>query len=343
MREIRIPKTRAHDSAEQKLSRILGWIPVTDAAMPRLSSLTPAYQQALAASAAKADALVSCHPYLVSALAACASGRPLWFEAQDVEIDLKSGILGTCPTARKLLDDTRAAESRCWQSARVVYACSRADLDRLESLYGPTKAHVLEVPNGVCTMDVPFSSLAGRRALKKRLGLEKVKTAVFTGSWHGPNLEAVEHLITMAESLPAVNFLVLGSSGNAFETQTLPPNMAMAGVVTEEEKNLILSTADVALNPMTSGSGTNLKMLEYFAAGIPVISTPFGARGLACHPGRELYTADISSFPGAITKFFVQPDPAVQQMIDRSRRMTEKSYDWAVIARNMHDRLRDCF
>jgi len=127
------------------------------------------------------------------------------------------------------------------------------------------------------------------------------------------------------------------------ENQTLPPNMAMAGVVTEKEKNLILSTADVALNPMTSGSGTNLKMLEYFAAGIPVISTPFGTRGLACHPGRELYTADISSFPRTITEFFAQPDQAVQQMIDRSRRLTEKFYDWAVIAWNMHDRLRDSF
>jgi glycosyltransferase involved in cell wall biosynthesis len=341
LREIRVPKTGAHESAEQKLSRALNWVPVTDAAMPRLYSLTPAYQKALKTSAARADVLVACHPYLVAALADCGAVRPLWFEAQDVEIDLKTDILGTCPTARKLLEDTRAAESRCWQTASVVYACSRTDLDRLESLYGPADALLLEVPNGVCTQEVPFTSLDDRRALKQKLGLDNVRTAVFTGSWHGPNLEAVTHLISMSETLPEMNFLVLGSSGNAFENQSLPANMAMAGVVTEQEKNLILSMADVALNPMTSGSGTNLKMLEYFAAGVPVISTPFGARGLACRPGSELHTADIASFPQAVTAFFTQPDKSVQQMVLQARWLAENTYDWAVIARNMQDRLRD--
>jgi glycosyltransferase involved in cell wall biosynthesis len=188
---------------------------------------------------------------------------------------------------------------------------------------------------------VPFTSLDDRRALKQKLGLDNVRTAVFTGSWHGPNLEAVTHLISMSETLPEMNFLVLGSSGNAFENQSLPANMAMAGVVTEQEKNLILSMADVALNPMTSGSGTNLKMLEYFAAGVPVISTPFGARGLACRPGSELHTADIASFPQAVTAFFTQPDKSVQQMVLQARWLAENTYDWAVIARNMQDRLRD--
>ncbi|MFN7173813.1 MAG: MlaD family protein, partial [Thermaurantiacus tibetensis] len=44
----------------------------------------------------------------------------------------------------------------------------------------------------------------------------------------------------------------------------------------EEEKLALLRGADVALNPISSGSGTNLKMLEYFAAGLPVLSTPHG-------------------------------------------------------------------
>ncbi len=341
MTEIRIPKTGAHESAEQKLSRALNWIPVTDAAMPRLCYLTPAYQQAVERSAERADALVASHPFLVEVLSACGSGRPLWFEAHNVEIDLKSDILGTCPTARKLLDDVRAAESRCWQTASVVYACSRTDLDRLESLYGPANALLLEVPNGVCTREVPFTSLDDRRALKRKLGFENIRIAVFTGSWHGPNLVAVKHLIAMAECLPEMNFLVLGSSGNAFDTRALPPNMAMAGVVSEQEKNMILSMADAALNPMTTGSGTNLKMLEYFAAGVPVISTPFGARGLTCRPGSELHTADIASFPRAITAFFTHPDKSVQQMVLQARHLAEDTYDWAVIARNMHDRLLD--
>ncbi|MFN2437070.1 MAG: glycosyltransferase family 4 protein, partial [Desulfotignum sp.] len=113
LREIRIPKTAAHEAEERKLSRDLGWVPVTDAAMPRLYSLTPDYHQALKSSALKADALVACHPFLAAALQECGHGRPLWYEAQDVEIDVKTSILGTGRAARQLLEDTRAAEQRC--------------------------------------------------------------------------------------------------------------------------------------------------------------------------------------------------------------------------------------
>jgi hypothetical protein len=35
----------------------------------------------------------------------------------------------------------------------------------------------------------------------------------------------------------------------------------------------------VALNPVTQEGGTNLKILDYLAHGLPVISTEFGMRG----------------------------------------------------------------
>lgn len=42
---------------------------------------------------------------------------------------------------------------------------------------------------------------------------------------------------------------------------------------------MIYSIADIAINPMLNGSGTNLKIAEYMANGVPVISTKVGARG----------------------------------------------------------------
>ena len=47
----------------------------------------------------------------------------------------------------------------------------------------------------------------------------------------------------------------------------------------------------VALNPMCRGSGTNIKMLDYFAAGAPTIATPIGARGLGAEHGVHLLLA----------------------------------------------------
>ena len=35
----------------------------------------------------------------------------------------------------------------------------------------------------------------------------------------------------------------------------------------------------LALNPVTEGSGRNLKMIDYLAHGLPILSTPIGIRG----------------------------------------------------------------
>jgi glycosyltransferase involved in cell wall biosynthesis len=41
----------------------------------------------------------------------------------------------------------------------------------------------------------------------------------------------------------------------------------------------LLAAADVAVNPVESGSGSNVKLAEYLAAGVPVVTTPVGLRG----------------------------------------------------------------
>jgi glycosyltransferase involved in cell wall biosynthesis len=46
-----------------------------------------------------------------------------------------------------------------------------------------------------------------------------------------------------------------------------------------------IAAADVAVAPMLSGSGTNLKILEYLATGLPVVTTPIGAEGLPLTDG----------------------------------------------------------
>src|SRR6202040_2644325 len=39
-------------------------------------------------------------------------------------------------------------------------------------------------------------------------------------------------------------------------------------------------TTGAGINPMFGGSGTNIKMLDYMAAGLPSVTTAMGARGL---------------------------------------------------------------
>jgi glycosyltransferase involved in cell wall biosynthesis len=336
VREIRIPKSKQHEASEQELSKAINWTPVTDVAMPLLHSLTPAYAEAIRRSVVDADVIVASHPYLVDVLLEAAPSKPLWFEAQDVEIDLKTKILGDFLTAIKLLEETRSVEARCWKSAAVTYACSNEDLDRLYQLYGATQGLLLEVPNGVSLEDVPYIPQLERQAMKIRLGLPDKKIALFMGSWHGPNLEAIEYIFDFAQKLPEVFFLILGSSGLAFNSRNPPGNVGIAGVVDDETKSVILSIADVALNPMTSGSGTNLKMLDYFAAGLPVISTEFGARGLGCKHNRELLIVEIDDFHHSIRQMFSCSSVERQQMITTAYDLATNRFDWEKIAKDFY-------
>jgi glycosyltransferase involved in cell wall biosynthesis len=53
-----------------------------------------------------------------------------------------------------------------------------------------------------------------------------------------------------------------------------------------------LAAADVSVNPAVSGSGVNIKLVEYLAAGAPVVSTTRGSAGLGLTPGQDLLVAD---------------------------------------------------
>lgn len=335
LKETRIPKSAGHQDIENKYSEGVGWIPVTDVIMSQVYMHSPAYVDALRSACVDADVAVACHPYLADAIREVAPDINLWLEAQDVEFELKRQLLPDGQAAKRLLDIIYADEHKCWKKSGVVFACAKEDLETLNSLYGATTAVQLVVPNGVSLDDVQYFDDIDRLDLKNRLKAGDKKLALFMGSWHGPNLEAIEQILVFSNAFPDVTFLIVGSAGLAFAKRVIPENVVMVGVVDDEEKNILLGCADVALNPMTSGTGSNLKMLDYFSAGVPVISTPFGARGIEAIKGIHYISAEIDAFILELTAFFSNP-LAYKTIVKEARKVAETSYSWAVIAENFY-------
>ena len=330
MWERRVPKSGEHAAEETRLERDAGAV-ITDVAMPSLYRRTPEYLDALRDSTRGARAAVACHPYTFPAIRDV-TDVPVWYEAQDVEAELKAKVLGAGRHARALLADVKRVERACCKQAELVWACSGEDRDQLIRRYRPKPERVMIVPNGVALQDVSYVPPPVRREHKRRLGMSDRFLAVFVASWHEPNVIAARALLDLAVRLSSIEFVIVGSVGMALTGRRVPDNVELTGVVSSEFKQAVLSVADVALNPVTTGSGTNIKMLDYFAAGVPVISTAFGARGLGIRPREHFLAAEPDGFESSLRELRSAPNAELDAMVSAARGHVERHLSWTAIA-----------
>ena len=97
-----------------------------------------------------------------------------------------------------------------------------------------------------------------------------------------------------------------------------------------------LSRYSVFLAPILTGSGVRVKLLEAFAAGIPVVSTRLGAEGLTETTADIVALADNSEeFTQKVLQLLENPQEA-QSMAKAARREVEGSWDSASATRDLH-------
>lgn len=165
----------------------------------------------------------------------------------------------------------------------------------------------LRLPLIRCGVDPALYAVpaATRAQLRSELGLtDEDRLLVFSGSRFEPNLHAVsalrEFCRTEAEYLARerVHILVLGSVCEA-------PAREGALIATGRVPDSIpfLAAADAGLNPVTRGSGANVKLFEYLAARLPVISTAFGVRGTELQPQVDFVPLEPQGLKSAVQAF----------------------------------------
>jgi len=342
LREVRIPRSLPHARAEWRLANKLEGVAAADVMTPKLYHLTPRYLEALKQSAAGSDWLVASHPYLLPALLDARSSQDLIYEAHNVEAILKQTILPGNRLGRYFLKLTEFLERNCCDLGRLVMTCSGEDGATLHHLYGADPRKTVVVPNGVDLDSVTYRPLQIRRQLKQQYQSRQPFTVLFMASWHGPNIEAGLCVLHIAQQLPHIRFLLLGSIGQYFNHYgfSTPPNVEPLGTLNDEAKDEVLSWVDLAVNPMESGSGTNLKMLDYMAAGTPVLSTPFGARGLDITDGIQARLAPLTEFPRVIEELRNEDDNIMATMVEAARQHAASRFSWEVIAKTLLDAMQ---
>ena len=326
--ETRIPKSKEHQQEEWKIEKKLG-LPVSDILMPRLSGYTQKYGEELRRAINECDIVVLSHPYLLNEVKKCIRNKPFIYEAQDIEYVIKKGILPDNKFSREILKEVYDIEKECCQNSLFIMTCSEEDRVKISEIYNLSPDKIIVVPNGVDVYNTKFTNIEERKKLKRQLNMENEKLALFVGSWHKPNLEACESIFEMAKKTPDVKYLLMGSQCLYFKDKKLPVNIGLLGVLDESSKQKVFDVVDIALNPMESGSGTNLKMFDYMASGIPVISTYFGTRGI--ENKNCMIISQLENMDEAVEKFDLN-NINVGNMVSEARKYVEEKYDWRKIS-----------
>jgi glycosyltransferase involved in cell wall biosynthesis len=194
------------------------------------------------------------------------------------------------------------AERRAVARANLTLTPSAKDSEEMASV-GIMPRRVEVLPNGTRVRRLPAQA---RIAIRDHLGLKpETPTVVFVGRLdYPPNLEAVKVICQqIAPYCPGVVFMLVGSNPPKL---ALPDNVRLIGSVAEVDG--YLSASDLAIVPITQGSGTRIKILDAWAAGLPVLSTSAGVSGLEYQNGMNIVIEDdLGRFPDRIRELFQSP------------------------------------
>ena len=200
---------------------------------------------------------------------------------------------------------------------------------------GFKKRNIEVIPNGV---DTEFFSKSKKQSWKKtseEYGLQGSRIVVFVGNLdYLPNREAVRILSSVIapivlDEVKGVKFLVVGKNRGKLEL----PGLVFTGFV--KDVSDVLNISDIAVAPLFQGSGTRLKILEYFSCGLPVVSTSVGAQGLPIESGVNIFIEDdLRKFALRIIELL--KDKNLSTAVGKAaRNLATSSFDWTQIVQRL--------
>lgn len=319
LREIIIPLSTLHFDQYNNINKTIK-APCFDVTFSELAHLSPDFINECVKNTKIADVIIFSHPWLFSVI------------YQNVELDNKfviydahnhEGLLrfhiyyDKSKTRTKLCSNIIKSEFECCTNSDLILTCSKEDSANFHKYYGIDQNSIETIPNGVfINENTPRPDRIFKSRLKHKLGF-KNSLCCFIGSNYKPNTEAVNLIISAANLDKSISYVILGSVCDSYNNSKLPSNVNMVGVVTDEHKHIYFNASDIAINPMLSGSGTNIKMFDYMSAALPIVTTTIGARGIDNKLG-NIYEICANS-PGGLVN-------TIHKVLNNKARMNSLSF-----------------
>ncbi len=231
---------------------------------------------------------------------------------------------------------TKFSESRVLKGADFCTAVSKYDQMRFSNYYG-VRPYIL--PNGVDVSSILRLPPEIRKNIKSSYGLRD-KAIIFMGDYaYLPNRQAIDFLVNkvmplVLKNLPEAQLVITGGLQPYHAPWLINP-----GRLPFKDLCELICAFEIGVAPIFSGSGTRLKILEYMAAGIPVVASPKGIEGIEAVDGEHFLCASTADeFHHLIVEVLTDGNK-FEPMSERARDLVHSRYSWKVILKNFKNYL----
>ncbi len=209
-------------------------------------------------------------------------------------------------------------EHAACNDADFILALTAEDRHRMCELYGVAQDKIIHLPLCVNNVTLLNDYIPRKRTMGNTPACLVISNAL---------LDDAEKLIKIATNMPDIRFHIIGKAG--YYLSDVPDNVIIHGRVSEDKKREICNKCHFALNISYRNFGINVKMLDYFVLGIPVLANRIGARGYNAEDNKHYILADYESLESKIRDFCRLSDEKRNALALRSFNHICKEYDYS--------------
>ncbi|MBA7536042.1 D-inositol-3-phosphate glycosyltransferase [subsurface metagenome] len=223
-------------------------------------------------------------------------------------------------------------ERKICNLADCVTTVSETDKQKLREIGVHTPIEI--IPNGVDYNRYQIRNEV-RSRMRQKYGIGKDDLVlVFHGTLQYPSNITANKLLKdyifprLNKKYKSLKLLLIGRG----RSQNIGEKVIELPEIPFDEFPMHLSMGDIGVVPITAGSGTRLKIIEYVALGIPVVSTEIGAEGLPVMDGEHIIIAKDAKddFIEKIIKL-LNDKQLRERLSENGRELVKEKLDWSTV------------
>lgn len=220
-------------------------------------------------------------------------------------------------------------EGKIVKKFNLGLVCSREDLNYMKQEHGSEKIDLLR--NGV---DLDTFKSDGH-------DYSNNSTLLFTGNMdYAPNVDAVGYFVkdifpSIASKFPNVKFIIAGQRPVKQVLDLKAKNIEITGFI--PDLKVMYQQAAIVVSPLRFGAGTQNKVLEAMAMGIPVVSGNIGFEGLEIKNGEGVFLEiNSNGFANKVIEL-LQSESLRQHTGTKGNLVAKEKFSWDIIALQLED------